>query len=517
MLDVKSKFKHSLSFKVLVTSTLLAILIISTVGFVIHNRISSIIINEKISISKIETKNALQLAQASFKTANLKSDESLSKAIQQFIASSEEDGLISGRETILLPFSKDNKVSNFYQTGTTLLVLNSIPNNFREETKASADITVAKTSVEYSTGTSFPGFIIGSKINIPKTGAYEIYYIFKLDKQYQTINQLRVILAIGGFLLTLLIGLSTKFVIRQVISPVQAAASVAEKFTQGDLTSRMKISDSTEFASLGNSFNEMAVSIQQQIYRLENLSMLQQRFASDVSHELRTPLTTLRMAAEVIYQGKDNFDPNIARSSELLLNQIDRFELLLSDLLEVSRFDAEAASIDLTTFNIVSLVRKTVDYLHPSKATKLIIDSPNESIYIQADQRRIERILRNLVSNAIDHGEGKSIKVRIAESDNEVAISVRDFGLGFNEEDATFLFDRFWRADPSRARTSGGSGLGLSIALEDTKLHQGQLLAWGSPHQGAHFVLTLPKNHGTLVQSFPIALIPEDKLSTVKE
>ena len=517
MLDVKSKFKHSLSFKVLVTSTLLAILIISTVGFVIHNRISSIIINEKISISKIETKNALQLAQTRFNSANLKSDESLSKAIQQFIASSEEDGLISGRETILLPLSKDNKVSNIYQTGTTLLVLNSIPNNFREKTKASKEIIVERTSVKYSTGISFPGFIIGSKINIPKTGVYEIYYIFKLDKQFQTINQLEVILIFGGVLLILLIGLSTQFVIRQVISPVQAAASVAEKFTQGDLSSRMKISDSTEFASLGNSFNEMAVSIQQQIYRLENLSMLQQRFVSDVSHELRTPLTTLRMAAEVIYQGKDNFDPSIARSSELLINQIDRFELLLSDLLEVSRFDAEAASIDITTFNIVNLVKKTVDYLHPSKASKLIIDSLSESIPIQADQRRIERILRNLISNAIDHGEGKSIKVRIAESDNEVAVSVRDFGLGFNEEDAPFLFDRFWRADPARARTRGGSGLGLSIALEDTKLHQGQLLAWGSPHQGAHFVLTLPKNHGTLVQSFPIALIPEDKLSTVEE
>jgi two-component system, OmpR family, sensor histidine kinase MtrB len=302
-----------------------------------------------------------------------------------------------------------------------------------------------------------------------------------------------------------------------VISPVQAAAAVAEKFTQGDLSSRMDISDSTEFASLGNSFNEMAVSIQQQIYRLKNLSMLQQRFVSDVSHELRTPLTTLRMAAEVIYQGKDNFDPSITRSSELLINQIDRFELLLADLLEVSRFDAEAASIDLTTFNIVNLVKKTVDYLHPSKATKLLIDSPNELINIEADQRRIERILRNLISNAIDHGEGKTIKVRVAESDNEVAVSVRDFGLGFNENDAPFLFDRFWRADPSRARTSGGSGLGLSISLEDAKLHQGQLLAWGRPNQGAHFVLTIPKNHGGLVQSFPISLVPEDKLSTVKE
>lgn len=267
MLNVKSKLKHSLSFKVLVTSSLLAILIISTVGFAIHNQISSIIIDEKISISKIETKNALQLAQSNFNRANLKSDESLSKAIQQFIASSEEDGLISGRETILLPFSKDNKVSNIYQTGTTLLVLNSIPNNFREKTKASKEILVERTTVKYSTGNIFPGFIVGSKINIPKTGVYEIYYIFKLDKQYQTISQLRNILIFGGLLLILLIGLSTQFVIRQVISPVQAAAAVAEKFTQGDLSSRMKISNSTEFASLGNSFNEMAVSIQQQIYR----------------------------------------------------------------------------------------------------------------------------------------------------------------------------------------------------------------------------------------------------------
>ncbi len=145
-------------------------------------------------------------------------------------------------------------------------------------------------------------------------------------------------------------------------------------------------------------------------------------------------------------------------------------------------------------------MKKTVDYLHPSKATKLVIDSPNELIHIQADQRRIERILRNLISNAIDHGEGKSIKVRIAESDNEVAVSVRDFGLGFNEEDAPYLFDRFWRADPSRARSSGGTGLGLSIAIEDAKLHQGQLLAWGMPNQGAHFVLTIPKLNGDSLQ-----------------
>jgi two-component system sensor histidine kinase MtrB len=277
----------------------------------------------------------------------------------------------------------------------------------------------------------------------------------------------------------------------------------------------MSISSDDELATLGKSFNEMAVSIQQQIIRLENLSMLQQRFVSDVSHELRTPLTTLRMAAEVIYEQKGSFDPNIARSSELLINQIDRFELLLSDLLEVSRFDAEAAALGVVTFDICGLTKQTVDFLHPSKSTLFQVIAPDGPIQVEGDPRRIERILRNLITNAVDHGEGKKIKVSIAESDKEVAIGVRDYGLGFNEEDAPYLFDRFWRADPSRARSSGGTGLGLSIAIEDAKLHQGQLLAWGMPNQGAHFVLTIPKLNGDSVQSFPIALIPDDLVLTV--
>jgi two-component system sensor histidine kinase MtrB len=223
------------------------------------------------------------------------------------------------------------------------------------------------------------------------------------------------------------------------------------------------------------------------------------------------------MAAEVIYEQKGNFDTNIARSIELLINQIDRFELLLSDLLEVSRFDAEAAALGVVNFDIAKLVKKTVDYLHPSESALFEVSIPSEPVEIEADPRRIERILRNLISNAVDHGEGKKVQIQIKTSDNEVAIGVRDFGLGFREEDAAFLFDRFWRADPSRARTSGGTGLGLSIALEDAKLHQGQLLAWGKPNQGAHFVLTLPKRHGNSVQSFPIALIPNDLISTVNK
>jgi len=515
MLKSWVKIKQSLSLKVLSTNILFAFIIVIVIGVIVHNRVSSTFINEKIAISKVETKNALFLAQGHFNIARFQDDSGLNKVVQDFITSSREDGSLSGRETVILPINNFNN-RNIYQTVPTLLVLDSIPEDFREKVRESEEVLDKRITIRYSDGNEHPGFLIGGKLNIPRTGIYEIYYLFKLDAQFASITYITWILIVTGLLLVLLIGLSTQFVLRQVVSPVKEAAAVAEKFTNGDLSSRMAVSSQDELASLGNSFNEMAVSIQQQIYRLENLSRLQQRFVSDVSHELRTPLTTIRMAAEVIYQQKSEFDPSIARSSELLINQIDRFELLLSDLLEVSRFDAEAAALGVESFDVCSMVRKTVDYLHPSKSPLFEITIPKEPIFIEADPRRIERILRNLIANAFEHSEGKTVKVLVTESENEVAIGVRDFGLGFNKEDASRLFDRFWRADPARARTSGGTGLGLSIALEDAKLHQGQLLAWGEKNKGAHFVLTLPKRHGTSVQSFPIDLKPIDSQSTLQ-
>jgi two-component system sensor histidine kinase MtrB len=507
------KIKQSLSLKVLFANTFFAFVIVSVVGIVVHNQVSSTFINEKIAISKVETKNALYLAQGHFNIARFQDDAGLNKVVQDFITSSREDGSLSGRETVILPVSTRNN-NNIYKTVPTLLVLDSIPEDFRMKVRESEEVLEKRITIRYSDGKEFPGFLIGGKLNIPRTGIYEIYYLFKLNAQYKSISYITWILFITGLLIVILIGLSTQFVIKQVVSPVKEAAAVAEKFTNGDLTSRMAVSSQDELASLGNSFNEMAVSIQQQIYRLENLSRLQQRFVSDVSHELRTPLTTIRMAAEVIYQQKSGFDPSVSRSSELLINQIDRFELLLSDLLEVSRFDAEAATLNIEKFDICNLVRKTVDYLHPSKSQIFEVSIERDPIFIEADPRRIERILRNLITNAFDHSEGKSVQVKVTESENEVAIGVRDYGLGFSQEESTHLFDRFWRADPSRARTSGGTGLGLSIALEDAKLHQGQLLAWGQKNNGAHFVLTLPKLHGTSIQTFPIDLVPKDSIST---
>jgi len=275
----------------------------------------------------------------------------------------------------------------------------------------------------------------------------------------------------------------------------------------------MDVRSKDEIARLGESFNEMAESLEKQIARLENLSQVQQRFVSDVSHELRTPLTTLRMASEVINTAREGFDPTIARSAELMVAQLDRFERLLEDLLEISRFDAEVAVLETTDFDIVTLLQRSAQdlaLLAIERSTQLRIYSIADSIIIQADIRRVERILRNLFSNAIDHAEGKPISVSIIASDQDVAIGVRDYGIGLDESDLNRVFDRFWRADPSRARMRGGTGLGLSIALEDARLHHGELEAWGRPGRGAHFVLSLPRLASAGALTRLIKLQPDD-------
>jgi two-component system sensor histidine kinase MtrB len=340
-----------------------------------------------------------------------------------------------------------------------------------------------------------------------------MYIVFSLANQTTTLELIKNSLYFYGFALILLIALITFVVVRQVVRPVREAARIATQFTRGDFSQRMAVKSDDEMAILAHTYNEMALSIEEQITRLENLSRVQQRFVSDVSHELRTPLTTLRMASEVIYNQRTSFDPIVARSSELLSAQIERFERLLEDLLEISRFDAEVANLDVADFDLVTLVKRCVkDFELGDIDTNSGIQIQSEAplVQIKADIRRVERILRNLISNALDHADGKEVIIEIVATETEVGIGVRDFGPGLDESALIRVFDRFWREDPSRARVRGGTGLGLSIALEDARLHNGELDAWGRPGKGAHFVLTLPRVAGELIAGRPIKAEPKD-------
>ena len=263
--------------------------------------------------------------------------------------------------------------------------------------------------------------------------------------------------------------------------------------------------------------NYMASELSKQITTLEELSAVQQRFVSDVSHELRTPLTTVRMAAEVLHEAREDFDPVAARSAELLQTELDRFEALLTDLLEISRFDAGAAVLTTATVDLGDIVARVMEAtarLAESRGVTVTVEAANEA-RAEVDARRIERILRNLLVNAIEHSDQNPITILIDSDDVAVAVAVRDHGIGFEAHQAKQVFHRFWRADPARARTVGGTGLGLSIAMEDANLHGGWLTAWGRPGLGAQFRLTLPRRPGVVLESSPLPMVPRDLVGPV--
>ncbi len=351
--------------------------------------------------------------------------------------------------------------------------------------------------------------VVGSRLQTP-LGPYRLVHLFPLTDEQQTYALVRRTAAAAGLLLVGLLALIALLVTRQVVSPVRMAARTAERLAAGRLEERMQVRGEDELALLALSFNTMAASLQEQIRRLEDLSMLQRRFVSDVSHELRTPLTTVRMAADVLHEGRGGFPPHVARSAELLQTELDRFEALLVDLLEISRYDAGAASLDAEPLDLVAVADRVLTAAEPlarAKGTALVLRSDGP-VVVEADHVRLERVLRNLVVNAVEHGEGRPVEVQVVGSDDTAALVVRDSGVGLRAGDEELVFTRFWRGDPSRARTTGGTGLGLAIAREDVRLHGGDLEAWSAPGLGASFRVTLPRRLGGHLGASPLPLAP---------
>jgi two-component system sensor histidine kinase MtrB len=350
---------------------------------------------------------------------------------------------------------------------------------------------------------------------VPTTfGHVELYYMVPLTTYDSSANQIRTTVLGTGLALVILLGVVAGLVTRLVVTPVRVAARTAQRLSAGLLDQRMKVDGEDDLALLAASFNQMAANLQRQIVRLEEMSRLQRRFTSDVSHELRTPLTTVRMAADLIFGERAEFDPAVARSAELLQAELDRFESLLTDLLEISRFDAGFAALDAEHADLVPIVERVAEGLAGlAERVGVTIDLrvPEGPMIAEVDPRRVERVLRNLVGNAVEHGEARPVVVTLAGDEAAVAITVRDYGIGLKPGEERLVFNRFWRADPSRARQTGGTGLGLSISAEDARLHGGWLEAWGAPGSGAQFRLTLPVRSGDRLLAAPLPLIPRDR------
>ena len=511
---LSNRLRTSLALRVLISTIVLSSGVIWLSGSILNSRVSAGVKQVNLDSAINEARSTIVSARYRFILAKSSSAEDIDTLITEIVSSTTTIGArASGRELVLLRGQLVNPVGKDFSTASNLVDPASLPEEFRQTVRRTGELNWSYITIQYAGSLKVPAIAVGDMVSIPKSGRYEMYLLFPLTNQNKTLTLISRSILIVDIALVFLIGLITWLVTRQVVRPVREAARVAERFTSGDLNQRMQVNRRDEIATLGNSFNEMADSIQRQITRLENLSRVQQRFVSDVSHELRTPLTTLRMASEVIHSSRDGFDPQVARSAELLVGNIERFERLLEDLLEVSRFDAEVAVLEPVDFNLIALINKCIEDLElvaKENGTQIVFKPYSQELLITADARRVERILRNLLNNAVDHADSKPIDVYLEYNENDVAIAVRDHGVGIDQNSLLRVFDRFWRADPSRSRVRGGTGLGLSIALEDARLHNGELEVWGRPGHGAHFVVTLPRVAGNQIESRLIRLEPKD-------
>nr|WP_284690625.1 MtrAB system histidine kinase MtrB [Brachybacterium epidermidis] len=413
----------------------------------------------------------------------------------------------SRREAALVPVETTGMVWSVYSDRSLSEVVDP---EFARAVAAQPD-SLVWTSIALSGPTEEvePALLVGTRVAVAGSGSYDLYLVYSLQDEQQTLAFVqRVVLGGGAVLLALVVGIAV-VVAQLVTTPLKKAARAAERLAAGDLTSRVEVSGADELARVGESFNDMARSLEQKVEDLTELSRVQQRFVADVSHELRTPLTTIRMASSVLDDQRESLPEGLHRTVELLSTQVTRFELLLTELLEISRFDAGAAVLEANREDLDELVMRAVDDVRPLAAARgclLDVRPAGHGMRAVVDARRVDRILRNLLTNAIEHGAGHPVLVQTGSDEDSVAVVVQDHGRGISPEDARRVFDRFWRADPSRARTLGGTGLGLSISVEDAHLHDGWLQAWGQLGEGAVFRLTLPRRPGGAITRSPLRL-----------
>jgi two-component system sensor histidine kinase MtrB len=508
------RWRRSLQFRTVLTTLLLAVTSFAVVGAYLSNQIANNLFQERLTQAESETRYNVKQVQDTFDGAQVTDQSSVITLVYDTLNAVEGRGSVIQRRYVFEAMPQQTKPRNRWveSRASDQLTVSVIPADLRKAVQESGkDQYWASTVIPVGTEDR-PGIAVGNKVTFNGT-VYELYLIYDLNTAQQTLDEIQSVLWAGGAVLVLMIGAIAWYVTRNVVSPVSHAAVVSEKLAAGQLQERMVVKGEDEVARLGASFNHMAASLQEQITQLATLSQMQQRFVSDVSHELRTPLTTVRMAAEVLFDARHDFDPINKRSAELLYNQVERFQSLLSDLLEISRFDAGVAMLDAEPEDILQVIAHVIEGAAPVAAeygSELILRAPAGGIVVEMDSRRIDRILRNLILNAVEHGEGKPVIITVAANQTAVGVAVRDHGIGMTPTEAARVFDRFWRADPARARTTGGSGLGLSIAMEDTKLHNGWLQAWGNKGSGANFRLTVPLRQGEEIDRSPVQLEPED-------
>ena len=312
----------------------------------------------------------------------------------------------------------------------------------------------------------------------------ELYYFSSEEPLRRELAQLRNILLVGGGILMLVAAFVGAFLARSTLRPVARASDAARSLAEGLLETRLPVEGQDEFGSWAQSFNEMAAALEAKISALSAAQARERRFTADVAHELRTPLTALVGEASLLAEHVERMPVESRRPAELLIADVGRLRRLVENLMAISRFDAGQESVQTETVDLGALVAAAVRARGWDGRVRLDADD----VVIESDPRRLEGIVSNLVGNALEHG-GDGVAVRVGREGASAFVEVADQGPGIEPEHMPLLFERFYKADPARAR--GGTGLGLAIAHENARLLGGEIEVWSELGKGSRFTLRL--------------------------
>ncbi|MDQ1375513.1 MAG: two-component system, OmpR family, sensor histidine kinase MtrB [Actinomycetota bacterium] len=326
-----------------------------------------------------------------------------------------------------------------------------------------------------------PHLVVGVPIPSVDAQYFEVFPLAELDR---TVRLLGVTLVAAAALTALAGAFLGRWASGRVLTPVSAAARAAADIAGGHLDTRLDEGADADLAVLASSFNRMADALKERIER-------DARFASDVSHELRSPLTTIATSLQVLVARRDELPERSRMALDLLAADVDRFERLVQDLLEISRFDAGVARLAVEDVRVSELLAHAVP---ASSRASVDIEPDAAAVSIRADKRRLERIVTNLLTNADAHGGG-AVRIGLRRVDRALRLEVDDKGPGVPAGDRPRIFERFARgAAAGRRSGTGGDGVGLGLALVDehVRLHRGRVWVEDAPGGGARFVVELP-------------------------
>jgi signal transduction histidine kinase len=327
-----------------------------------------------------------------------------------------------------------------------------------------------------------PTLVVGGQV--PGTGA-DAYFFFSEADLHDDLRTLATILLAGLGVIVVAAAVAGALLARRILAPVGRASEAAHSLAEGLLATRLPVESEDEFGAWAVAFNEMADALEATITELSEAQARERRFTADVSHELRTPLTAVVNAASLLAEHLERMPPEARRPAELLVEDVARLRDLVEDLMEVSRLDAGTQPVRLEPVDVGALVRSAIR----ARRWEDRLDLDAEEVVLATDPRRLERIVANLIGNALEHG-GRDVSVRVGRDGVGPFVEVSDRGRGIAREDLPHIFERFYKAD--RSRTAPGSGLGLAIARENARLLGGDVEAASDRDIGTRFTLRLP-------------------------